>query len=457
MKNKDKDAQNYDLTQTEIAQKPDLASASDLAQAPFGYESTQSESEAQGTRPMNWESGEKINPVSDERRQKSSQKSSEEKPNGEAKPRQRKPEKLVSVKPIERAKHGEKKHSKRRRRRHPISMNLFFAIIIVAELILILGSSSGVLNVVRSTVDGAKILPDLLWLAVICVTAGIATVVFLIRFFSAPIFTLGNAVNKVADGDFSIRLNEKKGFSEIRRINSNFNKMVEELSATEILQTDFVSNVSHEFKTPITAIEGYATLLGGSEGTTPEQAEYIDKILFNTKRLSSLVGNILLLSKVDNQTIPNKKNTFRLDEQVRQALLSHESAWTEKDCELDVELDEVSYFGNEPLLFHVWSNLIGNAIKFGPECGKIIISLHEQNDLILFSVSDEGEGVSDEAKKHVFDRFYQTDSSHKSEGNGLGLALVKQILKLEGGEISVSDAEIGGAKFTVTLRGAPKQ
>lgn len=360
-------------------------------------------------------------------------------------------ERLISVKPIKPAKSGEKKKSKRRGP-HPLSMNLFFAIIIVAELALILGSSSGVLNIVRTTLDEGKILPDILWLATICIGVGVATVLFLIRFFSSPIFTLGNAVNKVAEGDFTVRLNENKGFSEIRRINSNFNKMVEELSATEILQTDFVSNVSHEFKTPITAIEGYATLLGGSEGTTPEQAEYIEKILFNTRRLSSLVGNILLLSKVDNQTIPNKKTIFRLDEQVRQALLSHESAWTEKECELDVELEEINYFGNEPLLFHVWSNLIGNAIKFGPKEGKILITLSENRDNVIFTVSDEGEGVSDEAKKHIFDRFYQTDSSHKSEGNGLGLALVKQIVKLEGGSVSVSDSEIGGAKFTVTLQ-----
>ena len=373
-----------------------------------------------------------------------------------SRPHRAKPEKLVGVKPIKEAKHNGREHPKHRRS-HPISMNLFFALIILAELTLIIGSSSGVLNIVRSTVDEGRYMPDTLWLGVICVTIGAATILFLIRFFSSPIFTLGNAVNKVADGDFTVRLNEKKGFSEIRRINSNFNKMVEELGATEILQTDFVSNVSHEFKTPITAIEGYATLLGGSEGTTPEQAEYIEKILFNTRRLSALVGNILLLSKVDNQTIPNKKSSFRLDEQVRQALLSHESAWTEKDVELDVELDEVSYFGNEPLLFHVWSNLIGNAIKFGPKCGKIIITLKENEKDVVFSVSDEGEGVSDEDKKHIFDRFYQTDNSHKSEGNGLGLALVKQIVKLECGSVFVSDAEIGGAKFTVKLPKASAQ
>lgn len=359
--------------------------------------------------------------------------------------------KLINLKPIE-SREGGGTRAKKRRRRHPLSMNLFFAIIILVEILVIYGSSSGILNMVRKTVDTEGFVPDMLWLGIVCSVVGVATTIFLIRFFSAPIFTLGRAVNRVADGDFSVRLKDDKGFSEMRRINSNFNKMVEELSATEILQTDFVSNVSHEFKTPITAIEGYATLLDGSEGTTPEQAEYIEKILFNTRRLSALVGNILLLSKVDNQSIPDKKVEYRLDEQIRQALLSHEKGWTEKDCELDVELEEVTYFGNESLLFHVWSNLIGNAIKFGPRGGRIIITLSRVENKIIFSVSDEGAGVSDEAKKHIFDRFYQSDSSHKSEGNGLGLALVKQIVKLEGGRVSVGDAEIGGAKFTVALK-----
>ena len=147
--------------------------------------------------------------------------------------------------------------------------------------------------------------------------------------------------------------------------------------------------------------------------------------------------------------IPNKKTVFRLDEQVRQALLSHETAWTEKDVELDVELDEVNYFGNEPLLFHVWSNLIGNAIKFGPKFGKVAISLKENEKEVIFSVSDEGEGVSDEAKKHIFDRFYQTDSSHKSEGNGLGLAIAKSFTELCGGAL---DVVVDGDLFKVILK-----
>ena len=340
---------------------------------------------------------------------------------------------------------------KRKKTRHPLSMNLLFAIIILVEILLIAGSSSGILELVRGTLDEESRLPDLFWLSCVCLIVGIATTVFLIRFFSVPIFTLGNAINKVAEGDFSAKLKTDAGFLEMRKINSNFNTMVKELSANKVLQSDFVSNVSHEFKTPISAIEGYATLLSGIEPSSPEQAEYVEKILFNTQRLSTLVSNILLLSKVDNQSIPDKKSCFRLDEQIRQSILALESAWTEKDCELDVELEEINVFANEPLLYHVWTNLISNAIKFGPRFGKITITLHRENGIIVFNVSDEGEGVSDEAKKHIFERFYQSDSSHKSEGNGIGLALVKQILRLEGGEISVSDNEPQGASFTVRL------
>lgn len=353
------------------------------------------------------------------------------------------------VKPERAVSDGAKDVQKQKKR--TLSMKTFFALLIMAEVLIIVAGSSGILELVHSVFEGSRDVHDVVWLVSISVILGIATTVFLIRFFSAPLLTLGASIKRVAGGDFSVRLDTDRGFSELRRISGDFNVMVEELSATEILQTDFVSNVSHEFKTPITAIEGYATLLGGSEGTSPEQAEYIDKILLNTKRLSNLVGNILLLSKVDNQGIPDRKTLFRLDEQIRQSILALEPRWTEKECEFDVEMEELYYEGNEALTFHVWNNLIENAIKFGPRGGCIKITLARDGERLIFTVSDMGEGISDEAKLHIFDRFYQSDSSHKSEGNGLGLALVKRIISAEGGEVSVSDNYPEGAKFTVAL------
>jgi signal transduction histidine kinase len=235
-------------------------------------------------------------------------------------------------------------------------------------------------------------------------------------------------------------------------IYTGFNLMAHELSSTEILQTDFVSNVSHEFKTPINAIEGYSTLLQGSENLDDEQKEYIEKILFNTQRLSSLVGSILLLSKLENQQIPTNQTEYRLDEQIRQSVVALESAWVQKDIELDVELDRVSYLGNEQMMRHVWDNLISNAVKFSPQGGTVKLCLTQKARKLTFTIEDQGPGLSEDAQKHIFDKFYQEDSSHKQEGSGLGLALVKRILTIEKGQITAENIPDGGCRFTVTLR-----
>ena len=165
--------------------------------------------------------------------------------------------------------------------------------------------------------------------------------------------------------------------------------MTKELRATEVLQMDFVSDVSHEFKTPINAIEGYTMLLQGEE-LSPDQEEYVEKILFNTQRLSGLVGNILLLSKLENQNIPMKKTECRLDEQIRQAFLSLETKWTEKEIGFQVELEEVKYTGNEGLFMHIWINLLDNAIKFSPSKGTITMFLKQEQDSVKFILEDEG-------------------------------------------------------------------
>ena len=286
----------------------------------------------------------------------------------------------------------------------------------------------------------------------VCLLVGILVTSQLSKFFFNPIKKLRGAMDKVAEGDFSVRLEEKSSSKEIMEIYTGFNLMAHELSSTEILQTDFVSNVSHEFKTPINAIEGYSTLLQDSDNLDDDQREYIDKILFNTQRLSSLVGSILLLSKLENQQIPSHQVEYRLDEQVRQSIVALEPAWEQKDIEFDVELDRVSYLGNEPMMRHVWDNLISNAIKFSPNGGTVKIHLAKKLKKLLVTVEDQGPGLSEEAQKHIFDKFYQADASHKQEGNGLGLALVKRILTIEKGQITAENIPEGGCRFTVTLR-----
>lgn len=286
----------------------------------------------------------------------------------------------------------------------------------------------------------------------VCLLVGILVTSQLSKFFFNPIKKLRGAMDKVAEGDFSVRLEEKSSSKEIMEIYTGFNLMAHELSSTEILQTDFVSNVSHEFKTPINAIEGYSTLLQDGENLSDDQREYVDKILLNTRRLSSLVGSILLLSKLENQQIPTNQKEYRLDEQIRQSLVALETAWEQKDIELDVELDRVSYLGNEPMMRHVWDNLISNAIKFSPHGGTVKLQLAKKARKLIFTIEDQGPGISEEARKHIFDKFYQADNSHKQEGNGLGLALVKRILTIEKGQITAENIPEGGCRFTVTLR-----
>lgn len=286
----------------------------------------------------------------------------------------------------------------------------------------------------------------------VCLFIGVLVTSLLSKFFFDPIKKLRQAMERVAEGDFSVRLEEKSSSKEIMEIYTGFNLMTHELSATEILQTDFVSNVSHELKTPINAIEGYSTLLQDSENLSGDQQEYVEKILFNTRRLSSLAGSILLLSKLENQQIPTNQTDYRLDEQIRQSIVALEGAWVSKDIELDVEMDAVSYLGNEPMMRHVWDNLIGNAIKFSPAGSLITIRLQKEREELVFTVEDQGPGLTEEAQKHLFDKFYQADSSHRQEGNGLGLALVKRILTIEKGQVTAQNLPEGGCRFTVKLQ-----
>ena len=294
-------------------------------------------------------------------------------------------------------------------------------------------------------------MPIMAHLIVVSLLVGIVVTVFMSRVFLSPVNQLRLAMGKVAEGDFTIQLHTKSNSREVQDIYAGFNLMTQELRSMEILQTDFVSNVSHEFKTPLNAIEGYSTLLQDCENLTPQQQAYVEKIIFNTQRLSTLTGSMLLLSKLENQQIPTGQSRFSLDEQIRQTIVFLEPAWTAKEIEFDVEMAEVEYFGNELLMHHVWSNLLSNAVKFSPQGGLVRIGLERNRDGIEFFIHDSGPGIPEEAMKHIFNRFYQADSSHKQEGNGLGLALVKKILQLENGSIRAENCTDGGCKFTVYL------
>lgn len=294
-------------------------------------------------------------------------------------------------------------------------------------------------------------MPYTIRVLLISILSGAAIAVGLSKIFVIPMMKLGDAMRKVAGGDFTVRLDCTSKIRDVREVYGSFNTMVKELGNTETLQTDFVSNVSHEFKTPINAIEGYASLLQDSQLTDEQKNAYIDKIIFNTRRLSDLVGSILLLSKVNNQTISLKASTFRLDEQVRQSILALESKWEKKEIEFDIDLDEIEYTGYENLLSHVWLNLIDNAVKFSPQNGQIRIRLKQLDGSVTFSIWDNGLPIPEADIDRIFNKFYQGDNSHASEGNGLGLALVRKIVAAAHGTINVTSSEDAGTEFVVAL------
>ncbi|NLO83927.1 MAG: HAMP domain-containing histidine kinase [Clostridiales bacterium] len=338
-----------------------------------------------------------------------------------------------------------------KKRKRGFTLRLFFTIVILIEFTIVLLVSNGLIVLIDHFLGLPVEIPLALWVVILSMVLGTTINAIFSKQFLSPITRLSRAMSNVAEGDFSTRLEITNPITELRETYDHFNIMTQELASTEVLQTDFVSNVSHEFKTPINAIEGYAMLLQGDPNISKEQAEYTEKILFNTKRLSDLVGNILLLSKIENQTIQTKKEVFRLDEQIRQAIVMLEPKWTERETEFDVNMEKVSYRGNEGLLLHVWVNLIGNAIKFGPPNGTVQIRLKSLDHSISFMVQDEGTGIDEALQKRVFDKFYQTDSSHEGEGNGLGLALAKRIVDINQGSIGVQNMAEGGCRFTVVL------
>lgn len=262
---------------------------------------------------------------------------------------------------------------------------------------------------------------------------------------------IDDATKEVVKGNFTVRLNEDIVAEELHSMAHNFNTMVRELSNTEILRKDFIENVSHEFQTPLSAIEGYAALLQNQSLTTQKRQEYAARILVNARRLSDLSGNILLLSRLEHQELEIQKETYALDEQIREAILLFETKWTQKELCLEVDLSAIRYKGNKELLMQVWQNLIGNAVKFVAQKGEIRITLRiEKNDVIV-TVADNGIGMSEAVQKRIYEKFYQADTSRTGIGNGLGLALAKRIVDLHDGTLTVASAEGKGTMFTVTL------
>lgn len=271
-----------------------------------------------------------------------------------------------------------------------------------------------------------------------------------------PVRRIAEGAERIMAGDFSTRIPSVRGLDSVdgfSEIIDCFNRMAEELGGMETLRTDFIANVSHELKTPLAVIRNYGVMLQESGITEAEQMEYGQAISNASQRLADMITNILKLNKLENQKIYPDKKVYDLSEQLCECLLGFESAWESKELEIETDIEDGVQVESDPeLLSLVWNNLFSNAIKFTEPEGKVSLSLKTEGDRAIVSVSDSGCGISPEEGEHIFEKFYQGDTSHATQGNGLGLALVKRVVDIIGGEINVS-SEVGvGSTFTLKLR-----
>jgi len=279
---------------------------------------------------------------------------------------------------------------------------------------------------------------------------GTIIILIVVRGIVKPIKRLSTASKEVAKGNFDIEV-KVKSKDEIGQLTADFNLMTKELKNIDFLRKDFVSNVSHEFKTPITSIKGFAKLIRDGQLSKDQMDEYSEIIVDESQRLSLLSSNLLKLSELDSKIIRGEATGFSLDEQIRKAILILEVQWSKKEIEFDIELEEATITGDEHLLQEVWLNLIQNAIKFSNQKGIIKIGLYKKSDKIKVEISDNGIGIADEDKERIFERFYKGDKSRSKEGNGLGLVIVKKIVELSNGKIDFESHLGKGTSFTVEL------
>ncbi len=277
------------------------------------------------------------------------------------------------------------------------------------------------------------------------------------RILLRPLNQLIDATKKVAKGDFSVRVAHTDTGDEMAELVGSFNDMTKELGGIELFKKDFINSFSHEFKTPIVSIRGFAKQLRREDLTDEQRREYIDIIVSESERLANMSANILLLTKLENQKIMTDRTEFMLDEQIRRSILLLEKQWSDKDIELELDLRPLRVHANEEMLSHVWINAFGNAVKFSNPGGKITVSSCLVGDRARVEIKDTGVGMDAETVARIFDKFYQGDPtgssrpSHATEGNGLGLPLAKRIVELSGGTIEVQ-SELGkGSVFTIEL------
>lgn len=348
--------------------------------------------------------------------------------------------------------------TKVRNSRFPVS--LFFIYLIILSLMsgihtgLIVGMNKLHWNDILQV-----IIPILYWIAV-AVVLTIFTRWKIQHTYEEPMHKLAEATEKVAGGDFSIYIppmhtSDRLDYLDVMLV--DFNKMVEELGSIETLKTDFFSNVSHEIKTPLAVIQSNAELLL-AEDLTESQREYANTIFQSSRRLADLISNILKLNKLEKQNITPDVQVYDVCAQLADCALGYESAWEQKDIEFDADMEDFAEVAADPALMElVWNNLFSNAVKFTEPGGSIALTESSDDDFIRVSVTDTGCGMSEETRKHIFEKFYQGDTSHAMAGNGLGLALALRVLQLNNFQIQVESTPGQGSTFTVTMPKASKR
>ena len=315
----------------------------------------------------------------------------------------------------------------------------------------------GIFALVQQLVHLDKANYTLLWpILILTISAilGVLLAVFIFRGYLAPLSRLMQATQSVASGDYSVRVEMRGARGEVAEYIRSFNKMAEELSGVALLRMDFVNTLSHEFKTPLTSIRGFAKLLQNDDLTPQQRRTYADTVVQQSERLAVMSTHILELAQYENTEIVSGKTLYSLDEQLRRCVRQQERDWLRKGLTVEGDLDPVTYYGNEELVEHIWSNLLSNAIRFTPSGGQITVVLRQDGGEVTVSISDTGVGMDEETQRHIFDKFYRAAPYPDDRGNGLGLSIVRRVVTLCGGRVAVFSRPGNGSTFTVTLPAA---
>lgn len=325
-----------------------------------------------------------------------------------------------------------------------------FALVLVNSVILLLIAT----GVYRPELHGySGIAMFMVTLSVASLLIGAIAAAIIVHIPLKPINTLINGIDSLASGAYSVRINQNgilKKMPLFTKLTDSFNTLAEELQNTEMFRSDFVNNFSHEFKTPIVSIAGFAKLIRKGGVSAEQKEEYLSVIEEESLRLSRMATNVLELTKIENQTILSNTASFNLSEQLRICILMLEEKWSAKDIDFKLEFREHFITADQELLAQVWINLIDNAVKFSPQNGTVEINIKTDEEYIYVSVLNSGKGIPPEKKERIFNKFYQLDESHSSEGNGVGLAVVKRIVELHNGKVTVN-CEQNMTMFTVKL------